>query len=69
MLNGTHKRTRMEFSEWAKQKLEEGDIFIYSDESWHEIGSAPSKKKDEFPFRKVVTHVDMQLLSPVYNLL
>lgn len=69
MLNENHKRTRMEFSEWAKQKLEEGDLFIYSDESWHEIGSAPSKKNDEFPFQKAVIHVDMQLLNPVFSLL
>lgn len=49
MLNKNHTYIQMEFSEWAKQKLEKRDIFIYSDENWHEIDSAPFKK-DKFLF-------------------
>ena len=29
ILNKNHKHAQMEFSEWAKKKLEKGGIFIY----------------------------------------
>ncbi len=36
---------RLEYSEWALAKLDEGATFIFSDEDYHNFGGAPNKKK------------------------
>ncbi len=36
---------RFEYSEWALAKLDEGVIFIFSDENYHNFGGAPNKKQ------------------------
>ncbi len=36
---------RLEYSEWALAKLDEGAIFIFSDEDYHNFGGAPDKKQ------------------------
>ena len=36
---------RLEYSEWALAKLDEGAIFIFSDEDYHNFGGAPNKKQ------------------------
>ena len=44
-LNDTDKRRRVEFCEWAIKELNNEAIFIFSDETYHEIGGRPRKKQ------------------------
>lgn len=43
-LSGVDEKDRKEFCDWAMVKLDEGAIFICSDESWHEIGGPVRQK-------------------------
>ncbi len=36
---------RLEYSEWALANLDEGAIFIFSDEDYHNFGGASNKKQ------------------------
>ena len=40
--NETHRKR---LCKWASNRIDDGDIFIYSDEAWHGIGDWPSGKK------------------------
>ena len=43
-LNKTHEQQRKEFNDWILAKLNEGAIFVCSDEKYHEIGGASRPK-------------------------
>ncbi|MCJ1345879.1 hypothetical protein MMC31_004088 [Peltigera leucophlebia] len=44
LLNHIDEKKRKEFCDWAIKKLDEGAIFVSSDESYHEIGG-PFRQK------------------------
>lgn len=45
-VNEANKAKRKRFCEWALERIEKhNDIFIYSDESWHEVGGPLHKKR------------------------
>jgi hypothetical protein len=48
-LNGPHEEARVRFCHWALKELEDGAIFICSDEVYHEIGASSGAQKCSRP--------------------
>ena len=55
---------RKRLCKWASDRIDDGDIFIYSDEAWHEIGGWPSEKKSKISIVKGADPHELAALEP-----
>ena len=64
-MNETDKRRCVEFSEWAIRELNNEAIFIFSDETYHEIDECSKKKQKFFWSQSISSHQSADSVSSV----